>query len=362
VPNNKKLSPQSIIIVGGEGTRLQPLTFKTPKPLLHIGGKKIIEYQIDKLKETNVNLCALATGYKAQMFKNYFKNGSMFGIYIKYAYEEQPLGTGGAIRNAYNALPYADPETPVIIWNGDIISNINLEKMLSKFYTTKSDLMMYLTPVENPRMYGLVELGENNKIVKFIEKPQGKTKLKTNMINAGCYIIKRKLIEEFFPDNQNISVEKEIFPTLIKTSIKTYGYVDESLWADIGTPEKYLETNMLAAENKIRGITMNEENYYIQNKQNSINILSTTSEIHPEATILNSMIESGVKIGANTVISDSYISKNTHIGDNTVIEKAIIGEGAYIGPDNELPASVRINHHTRIEKQAIRFTSLKCAK
>jgi mannose-1-phosphate guanylyltransferase len=358
MPKNKKLSPQSIIIVGGEGTRLQPLTFKTPKPLLPIGGLSVIEYQINKLKTLDITHVALATGYKAEMFKKYFQNGKAFNLSIKYAYEETPLGTGGAIRNAYNTLPLTDPETPVIIWNGDIISNIDLEKMLNKFYSTKSDLMIYLTPVENPRMYGLVELGINNEILKFVEKPTVRTKINTNLVNAGCYIIKRKLLDKFFPQNVSISVEREIFPSLIKEDIKTFGYTTEDLWVDIGTPEKYLKTNMLAAEGKILGITLPENKYVTVHGSNGLTIISNNAVIHGTSTIINSMIEDGTKVGENTTIIDSFVGRNTHIGSNTTITGAIIGDGAHIGDLNEIPSGARINHHARIEKQAIRFTNI----
>lgn len=358
MPKTKRFAPQSIIIVGGEGTRLQPLTFKTPKPLLPIGGLSVIEYQINKLKTVGMQNVVLATGYKAEKFKKHFQNGKSFGMSIKYAYEETLLGTGGAIRNAYDLLPSADPETPVIIWNGDIISNIDLQKMLNKFYYTKSDLMIYLTPVDNPRMYGLVELGPKDEIVKFVEKPKAKTKIKTNMVNAGCYIIKRKLLGSFFPQNVTISVEREIFPDLIKEEIKAFGYVTEDLWFDIGTPEKYLQTNILAAQNKIIGIKLPEIKYETATNETGTTIISKQAAIPESATIANSMIEEGVKIGEKSTIINSYVGKNTYIGANTVITGAIIGDGAHIGDLNEIPSGARINHHARIEKQAIRFTNI----
>lgn len=358
MPQTKKLSPQSIIIVGGEGTRLQPLTFKTPKPLLPIGGLSVIEYQINKLKTVGMQNVVLATGYKAEKFKKHFQNGKAFGMSIKYAYEGTLLGTGGAIRNAYDLLPTADPDAPVIIWNGDIIANISLEKMLNKFYATKSGLMMYLTPVDNPRMYGLVELGDDNQILKFVEKPKAKTKIKTNMVNAGCYIIKRKLLGSFFPQNVTISVEREIFPDLIKEEIKAFGYVTEDLWFDIGTPEKYLQTNILAAQNKIIGIKPPEGKYKTTTDGTGITIISNQAVIPETTTIANSMVKEGVKIGENSTITNSYVGKNTYIGVDTVIDNAIIGDGAHIGDLNEIPSGAKINHHARIEKQAIRFTNI----
>lgn len=321
----KKIShqPQAIILVGGEGTRLQPLTLTTPKPMLPVNGTPIVETQINQLDSINPANIALATSYKANIFKQYFNTHPN----IVFSYEKTPLGTGGAIRQAYNVLPDAHPDTPIVIWNGDIVSDVNLPEMLKKFEKTNTDTMLALTPVDNPYDYGLVYT-KRGRITQFVEKPSRTVKIQSNMINAGIYIMRRKTVEQFFSKNTAFSLERETFPTMVKSNIKMRAHILNGYWMDVGNPEKYLQTNLEVVQNAGQP----DENYYHINNS----LISKTAKISPTAEIHNSYIEAKTVIGDNTKIFNSYVGQKTVIKHGTTISRCTVGERATIGENNHL--------------------------
>ena len=175
---------KAILLVGGKGTRLAPLTNQTPKPMLKVAGKPVTEHQIVKAREAGITEIVLATSYMAEVFEPYFGDGSKFGITIQYAVEETPMGTGGAIANAADLLSLKEGEM-VAVFNGDVLSAHNLSAQLALHHSKGADVTLYLTQVSDARAYGCVPVDDEGRVLEFLEKMENP---KANTINAGCYI------------------------------------------------------------------------------------------------------------------------------------------------------------------------------
>jgi len=173
---------KAILLVGGKGTRLAPLTNNTPKPMLKVAGKPVTEHQIVKAREAGITEIVLATSYMAEVFEPYFGDGSRFGISIAYAVEGSPLGTGGAIANAATQLDLGSDES-VVIFNGDVLSGHDLQAQMSLHLNRQADVTLYLTKVDDPRAYGCVPLDSEGRVLEFLEKMENP---KADTINAGC--------------------------------------------------------------------------------------------------------------------------------------------------------------------------------
>jgi mannose-1-phosphate guanylyltransferase len=316
----------AILLVGGMGTRLQPITNKTPKPMLPVGGVPFTEHQIAKARAAGISEIVLATSYLAEVFKPYFGDGSAFGIKIKYAVEEVALGTGGAIRNAASLLSPADQ---VVIFNGDVLSAHDLSAQVRFHEQMQADVTLYLTQVADARAYGCVELLPGDRVKSFLEKSDTPP---SNLINAGCYVFNRSVIDEI-PSERVVSVERESFPQLLAADKKVFGFVDSSYWLDIGTPAALIK----ASKDLITG-----------------KILSPATPSHSG----DSIISADATVAAGCIISDgSFVHPKVVVESESEISGSIIGEGAVIGagckvidsfiaPNFKIPAgTVAINNY-----------------
>jgi mannose-1-phosphate guanylyltransferase len=316
----------AILLVGGMGTRLQPITNKTPKPMLPVGGVPFTEHQIAKARAAGISEIVLATSYLAEVFKPYFGDGSAFGIKIKYAVEEVALGTGGAIRNAASLLSPADQ---VVIFNGDVLSAHDLSAQIRFHEQMQADVTLYLTQVADARAYGCVELLPGDRVKSFLEKSDTPP---SNLINAGCYVFNRSVIDEI-PSERVVSVERESFPQLLAADKKVFGFVDSSYWLDIGTPAALIK----ASKDLITG-----------------KILSPATPSHSG----DSIISADATVAAGCIISDgSFVHPKVVVESESEISGSIIGEGAVIGagckvidsfiaPNFKIPAgTVAINNY-----------------
>ena len=228
----------AILLVGGMGSRLMPLTKATPKPMLSVAGVPFTEHQIRKAADAGISEIVLATSYKAELFEPYFGDGSKFGIKIKYAVEKTALGTGGGIKNASSLLDNCDE---VVIFNGDVLSGHSLENQLDFHRKNKAEVTLYLTEVKDARAYGCVELSVDKQVESFNEKMENP---KSNLINAGCYVFNPKVIEQIAADKV-VSIERDTFPALLASGTKVVGYVDNSYWLDIGTPAALVKAHLI---------------------------------------------------------------------------------------------------------------------
>jgi mannose-1-phosphate guanylyltransferase len=310
------MSTSAILLVGGMGTRLLPLTLKTPKPMLQVAGVPFTEHQIRKAADAGIAEIVLATSYKSELFEPYFGNGERFGIKIKYAVEKSALGTGGGIRNAANLLADCDQ---VVIFNGDVLSGHDLKAQLEFHKKHQADITLYLTQVEDARAYGCVELLENKQIKSFLEKMENPI---SNLINAGCYIFNRQIIDKI-PQDKVVSVERDTFPNLLANNAKVFGYLDNSYWLDIGTPAALVK----ASADLITGAITSSATP----KHTGYNLISLSAKIGSGCVINNgSVIESEVVVESNCQITGSIIGSGAKIGSNCKIIDSIIAPGAQI--------------------------------
>ncbi|GIW22744.1 MAG: hypothetical protein KatS3mg068_1751 [Candidatus Sericytochromatia bacterium] len=228
---------KAIIIAGGSGTRLRPLTYNLPKPIIPFFDKPFLIYQLEYLKKYGINEVIVNTHYLHTTIKYILKDGSDLGIKIFYSYEEKPMGTAGAVKLAES---YFDNE-PLIILNGDVLTDINLSEIISYHNKNKSDITIALTKVKDPTAFGLVFTNENGRIEKFLEKPSYDEAI-INTVNAGIYIINPEYFK-LVPKNEPYSFERGLFPLMLNLEKNLYGYISNSYWIDIGTPDKYIQAH-----------------------------------------------------------------------------------------------------------------------
>ncbi|NCZ72009.1 MAG: NDP-sugar synthase [Actinobacteria bacterium] len=322
---------KAILLVGGKGTRLAELTKNTPKPMLKVAGAPVTQHQIARAQAAGITEIVLATSYLAEVFEPYFGDGSKFGISIKYAIEEQPLGTGGAIANAAKCLKLAGDES-VFIFNGDVLSGHDL-KAQAEFHESKgADVTLHLVRVEDARAYGCVPLDVDGKVLEFLEKMD---QPKVNTINAGCYIFNKSAIEQINPD-AIVSVERQTFPDLLARKGALYGYIDDSYWIDMGTPESYIKAS--------RDLILNSEISPATRGVRGGALIASDAGIDATAVISDgSVIESGAVIGARCQIKGSIVSTGVSIGADSIIDNCYIAPNVSIASNEKIFAKIISN-------------------
>ncbi len=303
-----------ILLVGGMGTRLMPLTRDTPKPMLPIAGLPVTEHQLMAAKRAGVTTIVLATSYLSQVFIPYFGDGSRWGMNISYAVEETPLGTGGAIKNAAAELNLpAGSDEPIVIFNGDVISSHNLAKQIKEHIDHQADVTLHLTHVSDARAYGCVPVDENGRVTAFLEKMENPI---TNTINAGSYVFHPSVIDTIAA-NTVVSVERDVFPALVAAGKKIYGYVEDSYWLDIGTPGALLAGSkyLVAGEFKVSATAVIAPSAVL-NEGTSVGDACT---IEGDTRISGSIICPEVHVGAGSEVVNSFIAPGTRVAANTKI-------------------------------------------
>jgi mannose-1-phosphate guanylyltransferase len=305
----------AILLVGGFGTRLQPLTFNIPKPMLPVAGIPFTEHQIAKARAAGIEEIVLATSFRAEVFEPYFGNGEKFGIRVSYAVEESALGTGGAIANAAKFL---EKSGPVVIFNGDVLSSHDLQAQVDLHVSGGADVTLHLTEVNDARAFGVVELSKN-RILTFNEKMENPP---TNIINAGCYIFNQEVIDSI-PTGRVVSVERETFPALIADGRNLLGYVDSAYWLDIGTPAALLQAtkDLIAgtAESDAFDLLLERGEFF----RSKGSLIAHSADIHPTA-----LIEAG-----------SLISRRVSINEESIIRASVLFDGARVGAGASLTST-----------------------
>ena len=314
-----------ILLVGGMGTRLKPLTNQTPKPMLPVAGMPVTERQLLAAKKAGITTVILATSYLSEVFTPYFGDGSKWGMKLLYAVEEQPLGTGGAIRNAASLVDFADSIEEFVIFNGDVLSGHDIAAQLDFHRRNQADATLHLIEVADARAFGCVPTDSNGKVLDFLEKMEHPS---TNAINAGCYIFNSSVISQI-PKDTVVSIERETFPQLVKSGRPVFGYNEQSYWLDIGTPAALFQGSRdIVGEGFLAGTGSQIGEGSVITGGTSIGQGST---IGANCRITNSIIGDGVEIGDSCTIADSFIHHHSQISDNSKIL------GKYISPRENLP-------------------------
>jgi mannose-1-phosphate guanylyltransferase len=303
-----------ILLVGGMGTRLMPLTHDTPKPMLPIAGLPVTEHQLIAAKRAGIKTIVLATSYLSEVFTPYFGDGSKWGLDLRYAVEETPLGTGGAIKNAATALNLtAGSDEPIVIFNGDVLSSHDLGKQIQEHVNHQADVTLHLTHVDDARAYGCVPVDENGRVTAFLEKMENPI---TNTINAGSYVFHPSVIETIAADTV-VSVERDVFPALVAAGKKIYGYVEDAYWLDIGTPRALLagSKHLVGGEFKVDTTSRIAASVILQDGTS----VGQHCNIDENTLISGSIICAGVDVGAGSEIRNSFVAPGSHVPKDSKI-------------------------------------------
>jgi mannose-1-phosphate guanylyltransferase len=310
----------AILLVGGFGTRLMPLTRNTPKPMLTVAGIPVTEHQILMAKKAGVTQIVLATSYLSEVFTPYFGDGSRWGISIKYAVEKEPLGTGGAIRNAAQLL---DSEESVVILNGDVLSSHDLSEQIRQHEAHDADVTLHLTQVEDARAFGCVPTDHEGRVTAFLEKMDNPV---TNQINAGCYVFNPRVISSI-PLNTVVSVERETFPHLVSNGAKIYGYLENAYWLDIGTPKALLKASTDIVLRSAAGLVMPGATVDSTAEITGGSCVGANSSVGGGTRIESSIVEAGVVIGSGAVVINSFVATGAVVDNGAKITSSCVIKG-----------------------------------
>src|SRR5256712_6500099 len=227
---------KGLILAGGKGTRLRPLTINTPKPVVPVANSPFLLYQIDLMRSAGIQEIILSLSHQPRKIEDLLKDGSDYGVWIRYAVEGTPLGTGGAFKNAEEHI-----SDTAVVFNGDVLTSIDLAAVIAHHRAKRAIATIVLTPVENPSAYGLVETNAEGWIQRFIEKP-GPDEITCNTINAGIYVLEPSVLK-YMPKGEPYSFERGLFPSLLERKEPVLSFILDDYWIDIGTPTKYLEVH-----------------------------------------------------------------------------------------------------------------------
>lgn len=350
----------AVVLVGGKGTRLRPLTLSAPKPMLPTAGLPFLTHLLSRIAAAGIEHVILGTSYKPAVFEAEFGDGSALGLQIEYVTEEHPLGTGGGIANVAGKLR----NDTAMVFNGDVLSGADLAQLLDFHRSNRADVTLQLVRVGDPRAFGCVPTDEKDRVVAFLEKTEDPP---TDQINAGCYVFERNVIDRI-PQGREVSVEREVFPALLADGdCKIYGYVDASYWRDMGTPEDFVR----GSADLVRGIAPSPALRGHRGEQlvhdgaavspGALLIGGTVvgrgAEIGPGTRLDGAVIFDGVRVEAGCVIERSIIGFGARIGPRALIRDGVIGDGADIGARCELLSGARVWPGVFLPDGGIRYSS-----
>jgi mannose-1-phosphate guanylyltransferase len=308
---------KAVILVGGLGTRLRPLTYNTPKSLVPVLNKPFLEYVLRRLKEHGVDEVILALSHLAPPIEACFGNGAKLGLKINFVLEKSPMGTAGAVKNVAKLV-----SDSFFVLNGDIFSDLDFSAMLAFHRKNKAMVTISLTPVDNPTHYGLIETDIRNRVTRFLEKPKPE-EVTTHMINAGTYVLEPGVLD-LIPTGQDYSFERQLFPAMLSEGEAVYAFSSSGYWIDIGNPEKYSQLNfdLLSGKGGQYGFNHGDEI-----------IIGPGSCIHQTAILKGPLLlGENCTIGKEVIITGpTVIGQDCHIEDGAIISNSIIWQNVTMG-------------------------------
>ncbi len=366
---------QALILVGGEGTRLRPLTSTMPKPVVPLVNRPFMTFMLEWLRSHGVDDVIMSCGFMAHGMRDVLGDGSQLGLRVRYLEEPKPLGTGGALKFAEELLAQR-----FFMLNGDVLTDIDLSAQLVQHERTGARATLALIGVDDPSAYGLVRRNDDLSVREFVEKP-GPEQIDTNLINAGAYIIERDVVDEMAPAGTNISIEREVFPKLVSAGL--FGYEADGYWLDIGTPDRYLQATYDILEGNVTteigrqladaGLALTEGatvtgrvvppalvaadcTVAAHAIVGGRTVLGEGVTIDEGAHVESSVLFERVTVGRRTTISGSIVGAGVTIGAGCHIGTGVVlGEGVTIGSDNVLAAGARIFPGVHLPDGAIKF-------
>jgi NDP-sugar pyrophosphorylase family protein len=332
---------QALILAGGKGTRLRPLTVYTPKPIVPVLNRPFLLYQIEILARADISEIVLSLSYQPDKIEDLLGDGSDYGVKLTYITEPSPMGTGGAYKFAANAIR----DTTVVL-NGDILTDVDVASVVQFHQEKKADATIALVSVDDPAAYGLVETGADQQVVRFLEKPKAEEIAGTNVntINAGIYVLEPTILD-LIPKSENRSFEYDVFPSILEKQKRFFGYVlKNTYWRDLGNPESYLAAHHDFFRGKIKGLSIGLQSVSDIATSASVDKTSVIGDgcvIKPNARIVNSAIGPGVHVEEKALVQDSVIWPHSRISGSAEIRGAIIGRSCHIGRNAKVnPGSV----------------------
>ncbi len=319
---------KAILLAGGKGTRLRPLTIHTPKPIVPIFERPFLHYQLDLLKQVEeIDQVVVSLNYQPRRIEEIFGDGSEAGVSIRYVVEPAPLGTAGAVRYAGDSL-----RESVVVFNGDVLTEVDLAAVIALHRERKAKATIVLTPVENPTAYGLVETDASGHVQRFLEKPKP-DQITCDTINAGIYVLEPDTFDRI-PVDTPWSIERSFFPSLIERAETFVAYVYRGYWIDIGTPEKYSEVHRDIMAGRFRAAPFTDA--------------PSTAWVAPDARVEEgvtleapcfvgegAVIKTGARIGAYSVVG-----RHCHVEEHAVVERSILWANTRICQDAAVRQSI----------------------
>jgi len=354
---------EAIVLVGGQGTRLRPLTLSAPKPLLPTAGVPFLAHLLTWAAAGGVTHVVLATCYKAEMFAAVLGDGGELGLSIDYVQEEQPLDTAGGIRNAARSLRGNGPADPVVVLNSDILSGHDLTAQIDLHVKTDAAATLHLVEVADPSRFGVVPTDETGRVTAFLEKTPEPV---TNRINAGCYVFRREVIDQI-PAGRRVSVERETFPGLIEAGALVMGYHESAYWLDVGTPQAFVRGSCDLVLGRLAGpavpgphgpaLALADARVADDADVSGGTVVGVGASVGGGATVFGSVLFDGAAVGEGAVVRDSILGRGAIVAPGAELHDAVVGDEAYIGAGNELARGIRVWPGTRLEPTSVRFSS-----
>lgn len=322
---------QALILAGGKGTRLRPLTVYTPKPIVPLVNRPFLLYQIEILRDAGITDITLSLSYQPDKIQHLLGNGSEFGVSLAYVTEPSPMGTGGAYKFAASGI-----RETTVVFNGDILTDVDIGSILEYHRTNNAAATISLVAVKDPARYGIVETGKDGRVLRFVEKPgpDQLAELNVNTINAGIYILEPDILDIIAKD-VNRSFEYDVFPDILGRGLPFYGYtIKDDYWRDIGTPASYLAAHHDFLDGRISAPALNEKDdteIATRAEIDRLSVIGKDSIVKPGVSIVRSVIGPGVHIEERAVIENSVIWPHTRVSGAAEIRGSIIGRSCHIG-------------------------------
>ncbi|MHC1559456.1 mannose-1-phosphate guanylyltransferase [Actinomycetospora sp. C-140] len=350
----------AIVLVGGQGSRLRPLTLSTPKPMLPTAGVPFLAHLLSRIASAGIRKVVLGTAYRAEVFEAFLGDGSALDLDLECCPEPEPMGTGGGIRWAGSALDASYDE--VVVFNGDILSGVDVRAVVAEHRAASAEATLHLVRVPDPTAFGCVPTDIDGRVTAFLEKTLAPP---TDQVNAGCYVFRREVLDAI-PSGRPVSVERETFPGLLAGGARLQGHVESSYWLDLGTPASFVRGSAdlvqgAAPTAALPGPVGTALLLPGAKVAPSASLTDGTTvgadvQIGEGARVSGSVLMDGARIGDGAVVERSVIGPAASIGDDTVVSDAVVGEGTAVGASCELLAGVRLWPGLVIPDGGVRFS------
>ncbi|HEY2204233.1 MAG TPA: NDP-sugar synthase [Pseudonocardia sp.] len=315
----------AVVLVGGKGTRLRPLTLSSAKPMLPTAGAPFLAHLLSRIREAGIRHVVLGTSYLAETFEKYFGDGSAFGLELEYVVETEPLGTGGGIRNVASHLRGSE----AMVFNGDVLAGTDLTAVMHTHRAGGADVTLHLVRVRDPRAFGCVPTDRDGRVLAFLEKADDPP---TDQINAGCYVFRREVLESI-PTGRPVSVERETFPGLLSGGARMLGHVDHAYWRDMGTPFDLV----LGSADLVRGLAPSAA---LPGPTGQALVLPG-ARVAPDAVLFGGCtVGAGAVVGSGARVDGALLFDGARVGEDAVVERSVLGTDAVVAAGAEVSDSV----------------------